>query len=253
MISEKQFSRKTIKQRASQQGLFAFGLALLSPIMFAGCSLLPNGYADYDAGLKERGEASWYGDAFHGRLTASGKVYDQHKLTAAHRVLPLGSRVRVLNALNGRQVEVLINDRGPFIDGRIIDLSHAAAEALDMIDIGTSPVTIDVITYHRSADPRRALSGSAATHQRTRPMTTWAVPLSSAHGAFNYGDFWMAPGGPDRNDRISWRALRDVRNERRSRRLSELSDDLPLPAYPLSPLPDEQGLLPDTQSRPISV
>src|SRR5438093_13713370 len=96
----------------ARQSVFALGLVLITSIGVAGCSLVPKGHGAYDAGLKERGSATWYGEAFQGRLTASGKVYDQHQLTAAHRGLTLGSRVRVMNALNGRQVDVLVNDRG---------------------------------------------------------------------------------------------------------------------------------------------
>jgi rare lipoprotein A len=93
----------------------------------------------------QTGIASWYGPGFHGEATASGIVYNQNDLTAAHQTLPLGTRVMVTNVNNGRSVEVLINDRGPFAKGRIIDLSHAAAQSLDMIVPGTAPVRIEVI------------------------------------------------------------------------------------------------------------
>src|SRR5207245_2640251 len=92
------------------------------------CVTVPTGLADYDAGHRQQGYASWYGGYFHGRQTASGATYDQFKMTAAHRLLPFGSVVRVTNARNGRQVKVVINDRGPFIRGRVIDLSYAAAK-----------------------------------------------------------------------------------------------------------------------------
>lgn len=81
----------------------------------------------------ERGIASWYGERFHGKPTASGQPFDMHGATAAHRTLPLGSRLVVRNPDNGREVEVLINDRGPFHPGRLIDLSHAAAKALGVL------------------------------------------------------------------------------------------------------------------------
>src|ERR1700757_3034244 len=76
------------------------------------------------------GVASWYGPGFHGNRTANGEIYDQYELTAAHPSLPLGSRVMVTNLTNGRSVEVRINDRGPFVDGRAIDLSYAAARTI---------------------------------------------------------------------------------------------------------------------------
>ena len=100
------------------------------------------------------GVASWYGADFHGRTTSNGETYDMHAFTAAHRTLPFGSRVRVTNTRNGRQVVVRINDRGPFVKGRIIDLSRASAALLDMLDAGTVPVTIEVLP---AADPEARL------------------------------------------------------------------------------------------------
>jgi rare lipoprotein A len=91
------------------------------------------------------GTASWYGPGFHGSRTSSGEVYDQYDLTAAHPTLPLGTRVVVTNLENNRAVEVRINDRGPFVKGRSIDLSYAAARTLGMIGPGTSPVRIEVL------------------------------------------------------------------------------------------------------------
>ena len=91
----------------------------------------------------QRGLASWYGPGFHGRKTASGEVYDQNDLTAAHRKLPLGTKATVTNLDNNKQVEVEINDRGPYARGRVIDLSKAAAERLEMKGDGTAPVRIE--------------------------------------------------------------------------------------------------------------
>jgi len=90
-----------------------------------------------------RGYASWYGES---QMTASGERFNKHAMTAAHRSLPLGTRVRVTNTRNGKSVVVRINDRGPFGNkGRIIDLSEAAAKELDMIDAGVAPVTLEVV------------------------------------------------------------------------------------------------------------
>ena len=94
------------------------------------------------AGSIETGIASWYGHPYHGRASASGEIYDMEALTAAHRTLPFGTWVRVLNLTNSKLVEVRINDRGPFIEGRIIDLSHAAARVIEMIGPGTAPVRL---------------------------------------------------------------------------------------------------------------
>jgi rare lipoprotein A len=95
----------------------------------------------------QTGVASWYGPGFHGNRTANGEVYDQYELTAAHPSLPLGTRAMVTNLDNGRAVEVRINDRGPYVDGRAIDLSYAAARVLGMIGPGTARVRIDVLGH----------------------------------------------------------------------------------------------------------
>jgi rare lipoprotein A len=107
------------------------------------------------------GTASWYGDVHHGRRTASGEVFDMHGLTAAHRALPLGTRVRVTNLRNGRSVDVRINDRGPFVAGRIIDLSRAAAAALDGLDAGVFPVDVVVLPPSRTEAPKATSARSA--------------------------------------------------------------------------------------------
>lgn len=90
----------------------------------------------------ETGLASWYGEDFDGKPTASGEIYDMYKVSAAHKTLPLGTHVLVKNESNGRTLEVVINDRGPFIHGRIIDLSYKAAEKLDSVEDGVVPVTL---------------------------------------------------------------------------------------------------------------
>ena len=93
----------------------------------------------------EVGLASWYGEPHHGRLTASGEVFDMAGLTAAHRTLPLGTRLRVVNLENGRIVRVRVNDRGPYVDGRVLDLSREAARALEMVERGVALVKFEII------------------------------------------------------------------------------------------------------------
>jgi rare lipoprotein A len=97
-------------------------------------------------GMIQRGEASWYGPGFHGKETASGEIFDQNEMTAASRTLLLGTRVLVTNRDNGKSVEVTINDRGPYVDGRIIDLSKAAARKIGLLKPGIADVRIDVIS-----------------------------------------------------------------------------------------------------------
>ena len=94
----------------------------------------------------ETGVASWYGYPFHGRTAADGEIYRMEKLTAAHRTLPFNTWVRVVNLTNAKAVEVRIIDRGPFIDGRIIDLSQAAARAIEMIGPGIAPVRLEILS-----------------------------------------------------------------------------------------------------------
>ncbi len=96
-----------------------------------------------------RGLASWYGPGFNGRKTASGERFNQNAMTAAHRSLPFGTKVRVTNRNNGRSVVVRINDRGPFIRGRVIDVSAAAARSLGMVSSGVAPVTVEVLNRVR--------------------------------------------------------------------------------------------------------
>lgn len=97
-------------------------------------------------GTVEKGEASWYGERHQGRRTANGERYDMYRLTAAHPSLPLGTKVLVTNLQNGRSVEVRVNDRGPTVAGRIIDLSYAAAQRLGAIAAGTIPVSVRVVS-----------------------------------------------------------------------------------------------------------
>lgn len=93
-------------------------------------------------GYNEVGNASWYGIDFHGKKTATGEVYDMFGVSAAHKTLPLGTKVRVTNLENGRELELMVNDRGPFVDGRIIDLSYASARLLGMADKGVAKVRV---------------------------------------------------------------------------------------------------------------
>lgn len=93
----------------------------------------------------QEGNASWYGPGFHGQRTSSGEIYNENDTTAAHRSLPFDTIVRVVNTENDKSVEVRINDRGPYVDGRIIDLSRSAADAIDMLDSGTAPVRLELV------------------------------------------------------------------------------------------------------------
>jgi len=125
------------------------GLMLLALLgMLGGCAGQRDDAWPVDRqGYRAEGKASYYGARHHGNKTASGERFDQHALTAAHRSLPFGTRVRVTNLHNDKQVVVRINDRGPFVRGRIIDLSRAAAERLDMLRAGVVPVRVQQLAH----------------------------------------------------------------------------------------------------------
>jgi rare lipoprotein A len=112
-------------------------------------------------GFEEIGQASWYGRWHHGRQTASGEKFDMNKLTAAHRSLPLGTNVRVTNLENGRSIDVTINDRGPYVGARVIDLSRKAARELRMEKEGLAPVLIEELPKQNAAVSVEARAGSA--------------------------------------------------------------------------------------------
>jgi rare lipoprotein A len=140
---------------------FSLAIALVA-ILLAGCGHkkharrtppTPAPSAAPKLGHTETGVASWYGHPYHGRRAANGEIYDMEKLTAAHRTLPFDTWLRVVNLDNSKTVEVRITDRGPFVEGRIIDLSHAAARAIEMIGPGTARVRIEVIRTPKYAPP----------------------------------------------------------------------------------------------------
>ncbi|MEF3076942.1 septal ring lytic transglycosylase RlpA family protein [Methylobacter sp. Wu1] len=147
-------------------------IVLISSLMWYGCAKeeaegqdkksLPVSQSTY----KEVGEASWYGPGFHGRETASGKVFDQKDMTAAHPRLPLGTEVEVTNLENKKKVEVEITDRGPYVKDRIIDLSKEAAKKLDMREEGVSKVKIE------STEPVKKNSSNKAETKQTGETQT---------------------------------------------------------------------------------
>lgn len=127
--------------------LLLFSAAAL--LQLAGCA--SERYARPSQGEVQRGLASWYGPKFHGRPTASGEIYDMHGLTAAHRELPLGTVISVKNLDNDKTVQVRVNDRGPFVRGRVLDLSYGAAQELGMVELGLAKVEIRVVSVGEGA------------------------------------------------------------------------------------------------------
>jgi len=123
---------------------------------------------DSSDNYRERGVASWYGKDFHGRLTANGETYDMYGLSAAHKTLPIPTWVEVTNLSNDRRIIVRINDRGPFIDGRIIDLSYGAARELDIIEAGTARVEVRALGVPVGGEPLRPESVAQSASEPLR-------------------------------------------------------------------------------------
>ena len=131
--------------------------------------LLASGCASWQPGRsisQEVGMASWYGKDFHGRPTASGEIYNMYGYSAAHKTIPLGSTVRVTHLGNGRSIVVPINDRGPFVGKRIIDLSYGAARHLGMVKEGIAKVRVEVLQVSRTSAARYTLQFGAFTERR---------------------------------------------------------------------------------------
>ena len=132
----------------------------------------------------QRGQASWYGPRFHGRRTASGERYDQHALTAAHKTLPFGTLVRVRSLTTGKEVGVRVTDRGPFVRGRIIDVSRAAAEALGMMGLGVKRVSL-----HLAESTLPVVGSPALPVTQSQAVSRPALPVLLS-------DSWTTPGSP---------------------------------------------------------
>src|SRR5262245_60638976 len=135
-------------------------------------------YPKADYRYNESGIASWYGPGFHGKRTANGEIYDENGLTAAHKTLPLPSMVRVTNLENGRSIEVRVNDRGPFVNGRIIDLTRRDAQLLGFIDQGTAKVRVQIMKEESIAMAAAASSQggeNAGPKPQAAPSGTVAV------------------------------------------------------------------------------
>ena len=143
---------------------------------------------DNSSGYKERGVASWYGRKFHGRLTSNREPYDMYAMTAAHKTLPLPTYVKVRNLRNNKSIVVRVNDRGPFVHNRIIDLSYAAARKLDMVRDGTSLVEVTAISFDeptpgdrpvRIVEPVKPPSGTSANTASAVPAPQQAAPAAA--------------------------------------------------------------------------
>jgi rare lipoprotein A len=160
---------------------------------------------DTDYGYRERGVASWYGKKFHGQLTSNQERYNMYAMTAAHKSLPLPSYVRVRNLRNGKSVVVRVNDRGPFVDNRLIDLSYSAALKLDMITAGTGLVEVTAISFD---EPPAAQAAAVLTVDE--PAAEPDVVENPAAEAVEYIFVQVGAFGEPENARRRFSLLRDV-------------------------------------------
>ncbi len=140
------------------------------------------------AGQSQTGQASFYGGKFHGRPTASGEIFDMNKLSAAHRTLPFGTMIKVTNLNNGQSVVVKVNDRGPFVDNRIVDLSFQAAKEIDMVNDGVVNVTLEVIQKDMVTQPEMGHDFFRIEVNRLKP-TGYGVQVMSFAQTDNYVTF----------------------------------------------------------------
>jgi rare lipoprotein A len=169
--------------------------AIILCLSLGACSWVPKGDGQLDVGIKDRGVASWYGEQFHGRQAANGELFDMEALTAAHRTMPLGSVVRVVNLTNGKHLYVRITDRGPYEKGRILDLSHGAAVQLGMEHGGLAHVQVEIVGERRPE--LKLLSEKYSDRTASLLVDTVQQADRTSSGmtspARNFpGDFWIA-------------------------------------------------------------
>lgn len=179
------------RRRLSSSTSFAIILCL----SLGACSWVPKGDMELDVGIKDRGVASWYGEQFHGRQAANGELFDMEALTAAHRTIPLGSVVRVVNLTNGKHLYVRITDRGPYEKGRILDLSHGAAVQLGMQHEGLTHVQVEIVGERRPELMwlSEKFSDRAASLLADLGLQTDRTSSGMTSPARNFpGDLWIA-------------------------------------------------------------
>jgi rare lipoprotein A len=164
--------------------------------------------------------ASWYGRPYHGRPAADGEIYDMETLVAAHRTLPFQTLVRVRNMSNGKTVEVRIIDRGPFVDGRIIDLSHAAAQQIDLIGPGVGQVEVTVLGAPANPEPALFAVQVGAFREKgnaDRAEQTMVAAYGAAKAVLRQGDppLWRILAGREASEEAAEALAQKIRTEQR--------------------------------------
>lgn len=153
-------------------------------LTLAALVFLLTGCAATRGSIVDTGVASWYGPGFHGQLTANGETYDQNAMTAAHRTLPFNTVVRVINMDNGKSVTVRINDRGPYVNNRVIDLSYAAAREIGMVDSGLARVRIQLVSSETPVSRRQGpelFTVQLASYSRVDQADAFASQIRGAY------------------------------------------------------------------------
>ncbi len=247
-ITRRKVTKRTQKTKQQRRLTHFFGSGLAGCVLLgilgfsAGCTSSPKTVPTEptkprSVGWTENGDASWYGKPYHGRKTASGETYDMHDMTAAHRSLPFGTRVRIQRRDTGAEVEVRVNDRGPFIKGRIIDLSFAAAKVIGLDIDGVAPVKLKVL---RRTDQKRSPRKKPPSHSSDEGHCSWVQvgAFSSSNNAARAverlkeaGEKALIIEGPDDLERVrvgpfesgkdATKALRRLVNEWPSARIVE--------------------------------
>ena len=172
------------------------------------------------AGATERGLASWYGHPYHGRPAADGEIYDMEKLVAAHRTLPFQTIVRVRNLANGKTVDVRIIDRGPFVNGRIIDLSHAAAKEIDLIGPGVATVELTIVGAPSTSEPALFAVQVGAFREKVnadRAQQNMTAAYGSAKAVLRSGEppLWRILAGRETSPEAAEALARRIRADQR--------------------------------------
>lgn len=182
-------------ERHHSRLLSSTSFVIILCLSLGACSWVPKGDGQLDVGIKDRGVASWYGEQFHGRQAANGELFDMEALTAAHRTMPLGSIVRVVNLVNGKHLYVRITDRGPYEKGRILDLSHGAAVQLGIEHKGLAYVQVEIVGERRPELMVLSEKFSDRTTSRladTVPQTDRTSPGMASPIRNFPGDLWIA-------------------------------------------------------------
>jgi rare lipoprotein A len=169
-------------------------------------------------GSTERGMASWYGHPYHGRSAADGEIYDMEKLVAAHRTLPFQTWVRVRNMANGKTVDVRIIDRGPFVSGRIIDLSHAAAKEIELIGPGVGQVELTIVSSPANPEPALFAVQVGAFREKAnadRMESNMMAAYGAAKAVLRSGDpaLWRILAGRENSQDAAEALARRIRQE----------------------------------------